>query len=111
MRPVSAVPAADSPVDDAIQSAEWLDQSRPLRTSAATRSSCPASVFALSRRQVALFLHHLWATDGSLGMFKLGDGDRARIYYTSTSRRLIDEFSSCLLAVRALTAHRHDAKG
>ena len=34
----------------------------------------PSEVFGLSRRQVALFLHHLWATDGSLGVFKLRDG-------------------------------------
>jgi replicative DNA helicase len=51
----------------------------------------PREVFGLPLRQVGLFLHHLWATDGSLGVFKLGNGDRPRIYYASTSRRLIDD--------------------
>ena len=43
-------------------------------------------------RQVALFLHHLWATDGSLGVYKSTETAIWRaIYYASTSRRLIDD--------------------
>jgi len=53
----------------------------------------PAEVFGLPDHQVALFLHHLWATDGSVRR----DGRRGRIYYASSSRRLVDDLQSLLL--------------
>ncbi|HYJ56899.1 MAG TPA: replicative DNA helicase [Mycobacterium sp.] len=54
----------------------------------------PAEVFALPNDQVALFLRHLWATDGSVRW----DAKRgARIYYSSTSRRLVDDVMQLLL--------------
>ena len=71
----------------------------------------PSEVFGLSQRHVALFLHHLWATDGSLGVFKLGDGDLARIYYASTSRRLIDDVQLLLSRFGILHASRDNAEG
>jgi replicative DNA helicase len=55
----------------------------------------PQQVFALPNDQVALFLRHLWATDGSVrwdAKFHLG-----RIYYASTSRRLADDVMVLLL--------------
>ncbi|MGW4329408.1 replicative DNA helicase [Nocardia sp. NPDC004573] len=55
----------------------------------------PARVFALPNDQVALFLHHLWATDGSVRWD--AKGRQARIYYASTSRRLIDDVAQLLL--------------
>ncbi len=57
----------------------------------------PQAVFALPTDQVALFLRHLWATDGSVRWDeKVGQG---RIYYASTSRRLIDDVGQLLLRV------------
>jgi replicative DNA helicase len=57
----------------------------------------PQPVFALPNDQVALFLRHLWATDGSVRWdAKLGQG---RIYYASTSRRLVDDVQQLLLRV------------
>ena len=55
----------------------------------------PAEVFNLPKRQVKLFLHHLWATDGSVTVKK--DGQGGRIYYASTSRRLVDDVGLLLL--------------
>jgi replicative DNA helicase len=55
----------------------------------------PDEVFSLSKRQVALFVRHLWATDGSVTVNKSGRG--GRVYYASTSRRLIDDLSRLLL--------------
>jgi replicative DNA helicase len=55
----------------------------------------PAPVFSLANDQIALFLRHLWATDGSVRW-----DDKAslgRIYYASTSRRLVDDVSQLLL--------------
>jgi replicative DNA helicase len=55
----------------------------------------PQKVFALPTDQVALFLHHLWATDGSVRWdAKLNMG---RIYYASTSRQLVDDVAQLLL--------------
>lgn len=55
----------------------------------------PEAVFRAPNDQVALFLKHLWATDGSVRWDeKIGQG---RIYYASTSRRLIDDVAQLLL--------------
>ncbi len=55
----------------------------------------PDGVFHVSKRQIALFLRHIWATDGSVTVNKTGRG--GRIYYASTSRRLVDDLSRLLL--------------
>lgn len=55
----------------------------------------PAEVFCLPKRQIALFLRHLWATDGSIQVNATGRG--GRIYYSSTSRRLADDVARLLL--------------
>ncbi|WP_347405330.1 replicative DNA helicase [Asanoa sp. WMMD1127] len=55
----------------------------------------PASLMGLEKRQVRLFLRHLWATDGSVTMTRGGRG--GRVYYASTSRRLLDDVSRLLL--------------
>jgi replicative DNA helicase len=52
----------------------------------------PAPVFGLSDDQVALFLGHLWATDGCVGWWGQG-----RVHYTSTSRRLVEDVRLLLL--------------
>lgn len=55
----------------------------------------PEAVFRAPNDQVALFLRHLWATDGSVRWdAKVGLG---RIYYASTSRQLIDDIAQLLL--------------
>jgi replicative DNA helicase len=55
----------------------------------------PAGVFALPKEQIAHFVRHLWATDGSVRWdAKAGQG---RIYYASTSRRLVDDLARLLL--------------
>jgi replicative DNA helicase len=51
-------------------------------------------VFALPDEQVALFLRHLWATDGCV---HLGRGRQARVYYASSSRRLLEGLHTLLL--------------
>jgi replicative DNA helicase len=55
----------------------------------------PQAVFALPNDQVALFLRHLWATDGSVRWEHVAG--QAKIYYASTSRRLIDDVAQLLL--------------
>jgi replicative DNA helicase len=74
--------------------AEWLDH-LGLFGLRSYEKFLPAEVFALPDEQVALFLRHLWATDGSVRW----DGKTAqgRVYYASTSRRLIDDLMRLLL--------------
>ncbi|MBF6546824.1 replicative DNA helicase [Nocardia brasiliensis] len=57
----------------------------------------PKPIFELPNDQVALFLRHLWATDGSVRWDDTGR--QARVYYSSTSRRLIDDVAQLLLRV------------
>jgi replicative DNA helicase len=48
--------------------------------------------------QVALFLHHLWATGGSLHVHRTRPGQPpVAAYYSSTSRRLVDDVRRLLL--------------
>ena len=57
----------------------------------------PAEVFSLPKDQIALFLRHLWATDGSVWISPDGTkGPIGRIYYASTSRRLVDDVARLL---------------
>ncbi|ABS05796.1 replicative DNA helicase [Kineococcus radiotolerans] len=55
----------------------------------------PQEVFHLPKRQIALFLRHLWATDGSVTLTRQSRG--GRIYYASTSLQLIQDVSRLLL--------------
>jgi replicative DNA helicase len=55
----------------------------------------PQELFKLPNDQVALFLRHLWATDGSVRWDeRTGQG---RLYYSSTSRQLVDDVLQLLL--------------
>ncbi|MCV7025518.1 endonuclease [Mycolicibacterium novocastrense] len=76
--------------------AEWLD-TLGLFGLRSYEKFVPAAVFALPDEQVALFLRHLWATDGSVRWdSKTAQG---RVYYASTSRRLIDDVLQLLLRI------------
>ncbi|MGH3500840.1 MAG: replicative DNA helicase [Nocardioidaceae bacterium] len=55
----------------------------------------PEPVYALPREQIALFLRHLWATDGSVRWD--ARVRQARIYYSTTSRSLADGVAQLLL--------------
>ncbi len=74
--------------------AAWLDR-LGLFGKRSYEKFVPQQIFALPNDQVALFLHHLWSTDGSVRWdAKVG---QARIYYASTSRRLVDDVAMLLL--------------
>ena len=79
--------------------AAWLDE-LGLYGLRSHEKFVPPGVFGLPDDQLALFLRHLWATDGCVHV------DRAqsvRIYYASTSRRLADDVAR-LLTRFAVTA-------
>jgi replicative DNA helicase len=61
----------------------------------------PDPVFALPKKRLALFLRHLWATDGCVWWDE--KAGQARIYYASTSRRLIDDVAQLLMRFNVMT--------
>jgi replicative DNA helicase len=74
--------------------AEWLDE-LGLFGLRSHEKFVPAPVFSLPDEQVALFLRHLWATDGSISWDKWAS--MGKIYYASTSRRLVEDVARLLL--------------
>ncbi|GAB3600311.1 hypothetical protein GCM10027586_02890 [Kineococcus gypseus] len=74
--------------------AEWLDD-LGLFGLRSHEEFVPTELFHLPKRQIALFLRHLWATDGSVTVNAAGRG--GRVHYASTSRRLVDDVSRLLL--------------
>jgi replicative DNA helicase len=61
----------------------------------------PQWVFSLPKEQVGLFLRHIWATDGSVGYDE--KNRLGRLYYSSTSRRLVDDLARLLLRFNVFT--------
>ncbi|MGH3646343.1 MAG: replicative DNA helicase [Micromonosporaceae bacterium] len=74
--------------------AEWLDR-LGLFGLRSHEKFVPAAVAGLPEEQVRLFIRHLWATDGSVTVNRNGRG--GRVYYASTSRRLLQDLSMLLL--------------
>ncbi|SNS79959.1 replicative DNA helicase [Geodermatophilus saharensis] len=74
--------------------AAWLDE-LGLSGLRSHEKFVPEPVFSLPKKQIATFLRHLWATDGSVTVN--GNGRGGRVYYASTSRRLVDDVSRLLL--------------
>ncbi len=74
--------------------AEWLDDFG-LFGARSHEKFVPTAVFHLPKEQIALFIRHIWATDGSVTVNR--NGQSGRIYYASTSRRLVDDLSRLLL--------------
>ncbi|WP_337360518.1 LAGLIDADG family homing endonuclease [Mycolicibacterium tusciae] len=73
--------------------AAWLDK-LGLFGKRSYEKFVPPDVFSTPNDQVALFLRHLWATDGCItwdSRYGL-----ANIYYASTSRRLVDDVRQLL---------------
>ena len=73
--------------------AKWLD-SLGLFGLYSHEKFIPQQVFSLPKRQLALFLRHLWATDGSVTVAKSG---AVRVYYGTTSERLARDLHNLLL--------------
>jgi replicative DNA helicase len=88
--------------------AAWLD-SMGLFGLRSHEKFIPAPIFSVPRAQVALFLRHLWATDGCVWWDE--KHGQSRIYYASTSRRLIDDVARLLLRFNVMTRIKEVRKG
>jgi replicative DNA helicase len=69
----------------------------------------PDPLFTVPKRQLALFLRHLWATDGCVWWDETAR--HARIYYASTSRRMIDDVAQLLMRFNVMTRIKEVKKG
>ena len=69
----------------------------------------PAPLFSVPKVQAALFLRHLWATDGCVWWD--GKARQARIYYASTSRQMIDDVATLLTRLNVMTRIKETRKG
>ena len=88
--------------------AAWLD-SLGLYGLRSYEKFIPGPVFSLPKEQLALFVRHLWATDGCVWWDTTAG--QARIYYASTSRRMIDDLSRLLLRFNVMTRIKQVTKG
>jgi replicative DNA helicase len=88
--------------------AEWLD-SLSLFGLRSYDKFIPAPVFALPKQQAALFIRHLWATDGCVWWD--ATNSQARVYYASTSRRMVDDLARLLLRFNVMTRIKETRKG
>nr|WP_311772235.1 replicative DNA helicase [Sphaerisporangium siamense] len=88
--------------------ASWLD-SLGLFGLRSHEKFIPEGVFSLPRRKIALFLRHLWATDGCVWWDE--KSSQSRIYYSSTSRRLVDDVARLLLRFNVMTRLKETRKG
>ena len=57
----------------------------------------PADVFRLGNNQTALLLRHLWATDGSIHVRKVGDRGAPRVYFSTCSEGLARDVAALLM--------------
>ena len=64
----------------------------------------PNEIFQLPPDQVALFVRHLWATDGSITVARNG---RVRIYFSTASQQLARDVSDLLLKFGVCARVRH----
>ena len=74
---------------------EWLEELRAFGLRSYEKH-VPAEVFEQPEHAIALFLRHLWATDGSIQLIK-GKSTRPIAYYASSSRELAYDVQSLLL--------------
>jgi replicative DNA helicase len=64
----------------------------------------PEALFACDEDKIALFLHHLWATDGNISWKRLANRKPgAAIYYASSSQRLAYDVQHLLLRLGILS--------
>ncbi|MGE5136680.1 MAG: replicative DNA helicase [Gemmatimonadota bacterium] len=87
--------------------AAWLD-SLGLFGLRSPEKFIPELVCSLPKKQLALFLRHLWATDGCVWWDETAG--QARIYYGSTSRRLVDDVARLLLRFNVMTRVKETRK-
>ncbi len=90
----------------------WLDEELKIMNQRSGEKVVPELVFGLDEKQIALFLCHLWATDGCVYVKREGKkGPLVRVYYASKSERLVRQVASLLLRLGILSKIGFSQKG
>jgi len=66
----------------------------------------PEVLFESNPQKIALFLHHLWATDGNISWSKGKNRDVPAIYYSTTSAGLAEQIQHLLLRLGVWSTRR-----
>ena len=87
----------------------WLEPHGLWGSRAATKF-IPESIFGLQCDKLAIFLRHLWATDGSITIGRNQRAALVRTYYATNSRRLAQNVQRALLRfeIRSRVAPTHN---
>ena len=88
--------------------AAWLDEELGIYGQRSPEKMIPEAIFRLPPEQIALFLHHLWATDGTIS--RASSGRSYVIYYASSSGPLIAQVQHLLLRLGILSTIRLNRK-
>ena len=75
----------------------WLDEDLGVFNQHSREKRIPEVIFVQSTEKIALFLRHLWATDGCIHINSKEKGPKVRIYYASGSQQLVEQVSHLLL--------------
>ncbi len=86
--------------------AAWLDEDG-LFGLRSHEKFVPDWVFSLPKDQVALFLRHIWSTDGCVHQ----SSNKGTVYYATTSHRLADDIARLLLRFNVFTRTHEVRKG
>lgn len=71
----------------------------------------PQAIFTSSQKQIQLFLHHIWATDGNISFKKLpGRKLAGNIYYSTSSETLSENIQHLLIRIGILSTLRRVVK-
>jgi replicative DNA helicase len=82
---------------------EWLEP-HGLWGARSWNKFIPETIFGLDEEKLALFLRHLWSTDGSTTVSRNEPGPTVHTYYSSTSRRLVLDVKRMLLRLGVRSA-------
>ncbi|MEM6320033.1 MAG: replicative DNA helicase [Bacteroidota bacterium] len=78
----------------------------------AFKKQIPLGVFRCDQRKIALFLNHLWATDGNVSWKTMeGRQNSCAVYYSSTSQLLAQQVQHLLLRLNILSVLRKVKQG
>ncbi len=87
----------------------WFEKLNIKRTRSYEKE-VPEKIFNLSPKKIALFLKHLWATDGSISYRKQKGKFNISIYYSTTSKKLAHQIQHLLLKLGIISIIRTTKK-
>ncbi|KPJ70779.1 hypothetical protein AMJ51_01010 [Microgenomates bacterium DG_75] len=82
---------------------KWLDEELNVYGQRSREKQIPSVVFQQSDEKIALFLRHLWATDGSIYIYGGNKKKKVTLYYASGSYSLVRDVSHLLLRLGILS--------